>query len=155
MTFSISNTKNIYIQVSNEYIVLKYIEYRCQQESIPIKLVHNLIQRESNWRYPEKGQILGVKLVKSNKKAYGLMQLQLPTAIEMMEDNTLTEYDLMTNDVLNTDAGIRYLVWLREYYHGNMKLTLAAYNRGIKRVNNDLKIGKTPLNNYVHNILRY
>ena len=73
MTFSISNTKNIYIQVSNEYIVLKYIEYRCQQESIPIKLVHNLIQRESNWRYPEKGQILGVKLVKSNKKAYGLI----------------------------------------------------------------------------------
>ncbi len=154
MTFSISNIKNIYTQIPNEYIVLKYIEYRCQQESLPIKLVHSLIQNESNWKFPENGKILGVRLVKSNKKAYGLMQLQLSTAVDVMMDSTLTEYDLMTNDVLNIDAGIRYLVWLRKYYHGNIRLTLAAYNRGIKRVNNDLKIRKNPLNNYVYSVLK-
>jgi len=58
----------------------------------------------------------------SLKGAIGVMQLMRETARGLGAD---------PKDVRqNIDAGVRYLAYLQERYHGDLRLTLAAYNAG-------------------------
>ena len=127
---------------------ISYIKRRCKETRIPERLVFNIIRIESSWKYPDVGELIGDSLVQSNRSAYGLMQVQIPTAWEMMEDSTLTEDMLMANDTLNAESGIRYLVWLRNYYRGNYYFAITAYNRGISNVDADLEKGYDPTSEY-------
>jgi soluble lytic murein transglycosylase-like protein len=54
----------------------------------------------------------------------------------------------------NIDCGVSvYLTYLKAY-RGNLKIALAAYNRGPGRVNEDLNAGRTPINGYVSTFKR-
>lgn len=132
--------------------LLDYITKRCNANRIPVRLVHNIIHVESKWRYADDGDVVGDAFVQSSEDAYGLMQIQLPTAQDMMESDTITAQDLMSNNILNVECGIRYLAWLRNYYDGNWYFAIAAYNRGILNVNRDIKNGYKPLNDYVYTV---
>lgn len=133
---------------NNGKSTIAYIKRRCKETRIPERLVFNTIRIESSWKYPTGNEIVGDSMVQSNRSAYGLMQIQLPTAWEMMDDTTITENMLMKNDTLNVEIGIRYLVWLRNYYHGNFYFAITAYNRGISNVDADIDVGYNPASSF-------
>jgi len=120
----------------------EHIAREARRHDFELWLVHRVIKEESGWRSRP-----------GPTGDYGLMQLQLATAREIMRDQTITPAQLLNDDFLNTTAGIRYLAWCRKQWNGNIALALASYNRGIKRVMDDLKVGQSPLNGYVHRIL--
>ena len=66
---------------------------------------------------------------KSNKNAYGLMQLQPATANEIAKKLNITDYDLYDVQT-NINLGCYYLRYLINYY-GNYKEALIAYNMGM------------------------
>lgn len=137
---------------NNGEVLLSYIKMKCDEHKIPVRLVHNIIKVESKWRYPKDGEVVGSSLVCSTEDAYGLMQVQLMTAQEMMETDTITRTQLMDDNILNVESGIRYISWLRKYYHGNWYFAIAAYNRGIRGVNQDIRNGLNPINGYVNSV---
>ena len=84
----------------------------------------------------------------SRKGAVGLMQLTPDTAA------TLRVADIY-DPIQNIRGGAKQLRRLLNRYHGNLRLTLAAYNAGVHRV----KGGKVPpireTRAYVRKVLRY
>jgi len=68
----------------------------------------------------------------SKAQAYGLMQLQVPTASDMA--GRAVTADELFDPALNLDLGCRYLVWLAKRLDGDLRLVLMGYNAGIQRV---------------------
>ena len=85
-------------------------------------LIEAIVQAESS----------GNPRAASRAQAYGLMQLQIPTASEVA-GRPLTAEDLF-EPRLNVDLGCRYLNQLLDYYNGDRRLALMAYNAGMGRV---------------------
>jgi len=130
--------------VTYEERLWHHIDTTARYYGFDTHLIYRIIEEESAW---------DIKAI-SPKQALGLMQLLLPTAREIMEDEKITRERLLNDPFLNAHAGIKYLSWLREQFDGNMKLAVAAYNRGIGRVKNDLKLKRNPLNRYTKRVLR-
>jgi soluble lytic murein transglycosylase-like protein len=84
-----------------------------REQGLPAKLVHSIIQAESN----------GDARAVSRKGAMGLMQLMPGTAKDYQ---VLDPFD----PVANIRGGARYLRDLLEEFAGNLSLALAAYNAG-------------------------
>ena len=86
---------------------------------------------------------------RSNKGAMGLMQLMPETA---RLHNVISVYDPSDN----IDGGVRHLKLLLGRYQGDLELSLAAYNAGVKAVE---KYGGIPpfleTKDYVRRVLRY
>jgi soluble lytic murein transglycosylase-like protein len=85
----------------------------CDEHGVPPKLVHAIIQVESQ----------GNPKAVSRKGALGLMQL-MPEMIKLYR--LVDPFDPLAN----IDAGVRHLKYLLAEYSGNLSLTLAAYNAG-------------------------
>jgi len=85
----------------------------CDEHGVPPKLVHAIIQVESQ----------GNPKAVSRKGALGLMQL-MPEMIRLYQ--LVDPFDPLAN----IDAGVRHLKYLLTEYSGNLSLTLAAYNAG-------------------------
>lgn len=89
----------------------------------------------------------------------GLMQVMPFTAREMAKHLGMKEYNLFRVED-NIRIGTRYLIYCLNRTtrytmdsHQNMKYGLAAYNRGITVVLNDLNRGRNPVNRYSREIL--
>jgi soluble lytic murein transglycosylase-like protein len=84
-----------------------------QRHSVDSDLVESVIRVESNFN----------PFAISSKGARGLMQLDPSTARRFGAGNAF-------NPAENVEAGVRYLRYLLDTYHGDHRLALAAYNAG-------------------------
>ena len=92
-----------------EYYVAAY----AQHYRVPVSLVRAIVERESHW------QACPV----SPKGAAGLMQLMPLTA------QRLGVRDRCSVDQ-NVSGGVRYLAWLMQQFHNDLRLVAAAYYAG-------------------------
>jgi soluble lytic murein transglycosylase-like protein len=92
-----------------EYYVAAYAKhYR-----VPVTLVRAIVERESDWQ----------PCTVSPKGAVGLMQLMPVTA------RRLGVVD-RCNINQNVSGGVRYLAWLMQQFHNDLRLVAAAYYAG-------------------------
>ena len=92
-----------------EYYVTAY----AQHYRVPVALVRAVVERESNWQ----------PCVVSPKGAVGLMQLMPQTAQRLGVRNRCSVDQ-------NVSGGVRYLAWLMQRFHGDLRLVAAAYYAG-------------------------
>ena len=92
-----------------EYYVATY----AQHYRVPVALVRAIVERESNWR------VCAV----SPKGAVGLMQL-MPTTAQRLRVRDRCNIDQ------NVSGGVRYLAWLMQLFHNDLRLVAAAYYAG-------------------------
>ena len=102
----------------NKRWMVDLVETIANWHKIDSKLVLSIITAESNFKVA----------AKSNKDAYGLMQLIPATAQRF---NVKNAYDASQN----IKGGVRYLRWLLSYFRGDVILAVAAYNAGEGAVN--------------------
>ena len=83
----------------------------------------------------------------SRRGAVGLMQLMPPTAARLQVAN-------IHDPLQNIQGGAKHLRHLLDFYNGNLRLALAAYNAGPHRVKRDVpRIRETKV--YIQNVLAY
>ena len=97
------------VRLEAEYYVVAY----AQHYRVPVPLVRAIVERESHW------QTCAV----SPKGAAGLMQLMPLTA------QRLGVRDRCSVDQ-NVSGGVRYLAWLMQQFHNDLRLVAAAYYAG-------------------------
>ena len=105
----------------------KSIKTHCDNYGTDPYLVLAIIKAESNFKTD----------ALSHANASGLMQLTKET-FAFFEESTKTPGDINNPDD-NIHAGVWYLAYLSGLYDNNTKNTLAAYNAGLKNVDNWLK----------------
>jgi soluble lytic murein transglycosylase-like protein len=109
------------------------------RHSIDADLIRAVIRAESNFN----------SAARSSKGAMGLMQLMPDTARLHNVGDSFDPGD-------NIDGGVRHLKLLMDRYRGDLELSLAAYNAGIKTVE---RYGGIPpyleTRDYVRRVLRY
>ena len=96
-------------RIEAEYYVTAYARhYR-----VPVALVRSIVEHESNWQ----------SCVISPKGAVGLMQLMPATAKRLgVTDRCNLDH--------NVSGGVRYLAWLMQRFHNDLRLVAAAYYVG-------------------------
>jgi soluble lytic murein transglycosylase-like protein len=96
-------------RLESEYYVAAYAHhYR-----VPVPLVRAVVEHESNWR----------PCAISPKGAVGLMQLMPMTARNLRVSDRC-------NIDQNVSGGVRYLAWLIQKFHGDLRMASAAYYAG-------------------------
>jgi soluble lytic murein transglycosylase-like protein len=95
-----------------EYYVAAY----AQHYNVPVEFVRAVVEQESGWK----------RCPVSSKGAAGLMQLMPGTAEHL---NVRNRCDMNQN----ISGGVRYLAWLMNKFHGDLRLVAAAYYAGEKR----------------------
>lgn len=74
---------------------------------------------------------------KSNKQAFGLMQIQKETAKDMAKRLKLSDKIDLYNKHTNIKIGCFYLRYLLDRFNGNYRKALSAYNFGLGNVRNN------------------
>jgi soluble lytic murein transglycosylase-like protein len=92
-----------------EYFAAAY----AQHYRVPVPFVRAIVERESDWR------VCAV----SPKGAVGLMQL-MPTTAKRLGVRDRCNIDQ------NVSGGVRYLAWLMQLFHNDLRLVAAAYYAG-------------------------
>src|SRR5215831_4229413 len=96
-----------------EYYVVAY----AQHYNVPVEFVRAVVEQESGWK----------RCTVSRKGAVGLMQLMPGTAKRLSVQNRC---DLNQN----VSGGVRYLAWLMNKFHGDLRLVAAAYYAGERAI---------------------
>jgi soluble lytic murein transglycosylase-like protein len=110
-----------------------------KRESLSPELLHVVIAHESAFR----------PCAVSRKGAMGMMQLMPATAADLGVANPFDPEE-------NIDGGARYLGYLKQRFGGDLRLALAAYNAGPRRVDNYRGVPPIPETvGYVSSILRH
>ena len=94
-----------------------YADAYADHYGVPRALVHAIIAQESNWD----------PRALSNKGAAGLMQLMPATAAEYFVRDRFSVTE-------NLSGGIQYLAYLMTEFRGEMRLAVAAYYCGPRRI---------------------
>lgn len=102
-----------YSRQEAEYYVAAY----AQHYHVPVKFVRAVVEQESGWH----------RCAVSPKGAVGLMQLMPTTAARL---NVRNRCDINQN----ISGGVRYLAWLMNKFHGDLRLTAAAYYAGERAI---------------------
>jgi soluble lytic murein transglycosylase-like protein len=92
-----------------EYYVAAYARHY----NVPLEFVRAVVEQESGWK----------RCPVSRKGAAGLMQLMPSTAARL---NVRNRCDINQN----VSGGVRYLAWLMNKFHGDLRLVAAAYYAG-------------------------
>jgi soluble lytic murein transglycosylase-like protein len=92
-----------------EYYVAAYARHY----NVPVEFVRAVVEQESGWK----------RCPVSSRGAAGLMQLMPGTAERL---NVRNRCDLNQN----VSGGVRYLAWLMNKFHGDLRLVAAAYYAG-------------------------
>lgn len=92
-----------------EYYVAAYARHY----NVPVEFVRAVVEQESGWQ----------RCAVSPKGAVGLMQLMPGTAARL---NVRNRCDINQN----VSGGVRYLAWLMNKFHGDLRLAVAAYYAG-------------------------
>jgi len=100
-------------RIEAEYYVAAYAKHY----QVPLALVRSIVERESNWR----------PCAVSPKGAVGLMQL-MPLTAEKLGVTDRCNLDQ------NVSGGVRYLAWLIQRFHNDLRLAVAAYYVGEDRI---------------------
>lgn len=108
-------TPNVKDLTSISAAVVDYSE----QYDVPISLILGVMTQESAFRI----------VVKSNKKARGLMQIISPTAKEISRDVGRPHYNLY-NIRHNIQFGTWYIWKMMDRFNGDIELAIRAYNCG-------------------------
>ncbi|NLK62502.1 MAG: lytic transglycosylase domain-containing protein [Fusobacteria bacterium] len=137
-----------FIQVVFFPVKYKKEVFLCSQKyNIKPEIIYAIIKSESGFR----------EKVVSPKGAVGLMQL-LPTTASWVVfkewKQSEDSYDLY-NYADNINIGCLYFSYLNEYYEGDFVKSVAAYNAGIRRVNNNEWEKIIETKNYVKKVKKY
>jgi soluble lytic murein transglycosylase-like protein len=89
------------------------IDNTARRHGVPVQIVKAVVSAESG----------GNAKAVSNKGAEGVMQLMPATQDRFGVDNPF-------DPAQNVNAGVKYLKWLLDRFHGNVKLAVAGYNAG-------------------------
>ena len=90
-----------------------YASAYAKHYGLPLDFVRAVIKQESGWQV----------CVVSSKGAVGLMQLMPQTAQRLGVRNRCDVRD-------NISGGVRYLAWLNQKFHGDLRLVAASYYAG-------------------------
>jgi len=90
-----------------------YLAAYARHYGVPLDFARAIVEQESDWR----------SCAVSNKGAAGLMQLMPRTAARLGVRNRCNVQE-------NISGGIRYLAWLMNKFHGELRLVAAAYYAG-------------------------
>jgi len=102
--------------------VLPLIQLAAARHNLDADLVASVVEAESG----------GNASAVSRAQAYGLMQVRIPTARDMVgRDVTIEE---LFDPAVNLDIGCRYLRRMLDRYKGDVRLALMAYNAGPGKV---------------------
>jgi len=114
-------------KIPYEYLQITLKE--CEAQGVDPDFIIRLMYVESQYN----------RFAKSTKRAYGLMQLQYPTAKEI--DPSLESHWQLFDPETNIRIGVAHFKALLEYYEQNYQLAAIAYNRGIGRLDSELAEG--------------
>ncbi|HET8887599.1 MAG TPA: lytic transglycosylase domain-containing protein [Candidatus Angelobacter sp.] len=90
-----------------------YVAVYARHYQVPLEFVRAIVSQESGWQ----------RCAVSRKGAAGLMQLMPGTAARL---NVRNRCDISQN----VSGGVRYLAWLMNKFHGDLRLVAAAYYAG-------------------------
>ena len=115
-----------------EYYVAAYSRHY----NVPLEFVRAVVEQESGWR----------RCPVSSKGAAGLMQLMSVTAARL---NVRNRCDINQN----VSGGVRYLAWLMNKFHEDLRLVAAAYYAGENNVQRrGLSYSKPDVVSYVEHV---
>jgi soluble lytic murein transglycosylase len=98
-------------------VALICADFYADRYGVARELVHAIIEVESAWQ----------PYAVSSKGAVGLMQLMPATAAAFGVRNRFHIEE-------NIQGGVAYLSWLQQRFHGDLRLVVAAYFAGEKRI---------------------
>ncbi|MEZ0535905.1 lytic transglycosylase domain-containing protein [Caldicellulosiruptoraceae bacterium PP1] len=128
------SVKPVYINILKHIYPIKFkqeIFFYSKKYNIDPYLVCAVIKSESNFNN---------KAI-SLKNAKGLMQITDSTAFWISEKLNIENFrsEMLFNPDYNIMFGTWYLSYLINYYNGNIKYTIMAYNAGLSNVNKWIK----------------
>lgn len=115
------------------------IETYSKRYNLEKTLIQSVIKVESGYD----------KNAKSTQGALGLMQILPSTAYEIANKLDIDNFneEMLTIPEINIQFGCFYLRYLINYYDGNVRNAICAYNAGLQNVNNWLEDKKYSENN--------
>lgn len=116
------------------------IQQAAVAEGVPLAIAFGLVATESSFR----------QKVVSPMGAVGYTQV-LPSTARWL-DPAVTRASLFAEET-NLRIGFRYLNYLFDYYDGDLRLAVTAYNRGPGTVDKLLAVGRDPENGYADRVL--